>query len=270
VQADDGRELWTAVSGVGPPLVLCHGGPGLWDMFGSLAAELSDAHTVWRWDQRGGGRSAPGGPYTIERFVADVDAVVDAAGPPVALLGHSWGAQLALAYALRHPAKITRLVYVSGTGLSVESWRPEFRAAFRRRLGPDADRLAELEEAGATRAAAVLQWTADVVDPARAPGIAEQMATPWFEVDREANRGIHLDQTAHWDEAAVEEACRTLAVPTLILEGADDIRPRWAVDSLAAALPDVTRVTLPGVGHLPWLEAPEPSFAALREFLGSG
>jgi proline iminopeptidase len=59
-------------------------------------------------------------------------------------------------------------------------------------------------------------------------------------------------------------------VPTLILEGAADPRPRWAVDSLAAALPDVTRVALPGVGHIPWLEAPEPALAALRGFLEAG
>lgn len=38
-------------------------------------------------------------------------------------------------------------------------------------------------------------------------------------------------------------------------------------DSLAAALPEARRVVLPGVGHIPWLEAPEPSFAALRGFL---
>ena len=40
MRADDGCELWTDVSGSGPPLVLCHGGPGLWDMFGELAEEL--------------------------------------------------------------------------------------------------------------------------------------------------------------------------------------------------------------------------------------
>jgi len=45
VPADDGCRLWTAETGHGTPLIMCHGGPGLWDMFGpsvvdSLAAEL--------------------------------------------------------------------------------------------------------------------------------------------------------------------------------------------------------------------------------------
>jgi proline iminopeptidase len=270
VLTDDGCRLWTETSGTGRPVVLCHGGPGLWDMFGGLAEELSDIRTVWRWDQRGCGRSEPGGPYTLDRFVADLDAVVAAAGAPVDLLGHSWGAQLALAYALRHPGKVTRLVYLSGTGLSVDAWRPAFRAAYVRRLGRDAARLRELDEAGAARAAAMLRWTADVVDPARAAAIAEQMATPWFEINLDASRGIADDVAEHWDEAAVEAACRDLQVPTLILDGAEDTRPRWAVDPLAAALPAVTRVTLPGVGHLPWLEAPAETLAVLRDFLEPG
>lgn len=264
---DDGHRLWTSVTGQGPPLVLCHGGPGLWDMFAELAADLADRHTVVRWDQRGCGRSQPGGPYTLARAVADVDAVVRAAGAPAALLGHSWGATLALAYALEHPDRVSRLVYVAGTGTSVDAWRPEYRAAFVRALGPRAARLRELE-ATDPRAAAMLQWTVDVVDPARVEAIVGAMATPWFGVNHDAHRGLQDDVAARWDEAAVLARCRELAVPTLILEGAADIRPRWAVDALAGALPDVTRVTLPGVGHLPWLEAPEPSLAALRDFLG--
>ncbi|HMD25630.1 MAG TPA: hypothetical protein VKH61_16155 [Streptosporangiaceae bacterium] len=42
----------------------------------------------------------------------------------------------------------------------------------------------------------------------------------------------------------------------LIIDGAADLRPRWAVDSLEQALPRVTRVVLPDVGHMPWLEVP--------------
>ncbi|HST63563.1 MAG TPA: alpha/beta hydrolase [Mycobacteriales bacterium] len=269
MRADDGRELWTEVSGTGPAVVLVHGGPGLWDMFGALAADLADRFTVWRWDQRGCGRSAPGGPYTVERFVADLDAVVTAAGAPVAVLGHSWGAQLALRYALAHPDRVTRLVYLAGTGLSPTAWKPAFHAAFVRRIGPDAARLLALRERY-DRAAAVLQWTADVADPARAEEIAEAMATPWFAVNMDVNAGIAADVAAHWDEAALEEACRQLTVPTLILDGAADIRPRWALDTLAAALPGVTRVTLPGVGHVPWLEAPDAALPPLRAFLEAG
>lgn len=237
-------------------------------MFEGLAEQLADLRTVWRWDQRGCGRSRGDGPHTVDRYVADLDEIVTAAGAPVDLLGHSWGAQLALTYALAHPDRVRRLVYVSGVGLSLHSWRPEFAARTARRLDPD--RVHTLEAGGRQREAAMLQWAADVPDPARGAELAEAMATPWFPINDTAPAGINADLAAHWDEAAVEAACRSLAVPTLILEGAEDRRPRWAVDPLAAALPDVTRVVLPGVGHLPWLEAPEPALAALRGFLEAG
>ncbi|MFJ6390850.1 alpha/beta fold hydrolase [Streptomyces sp. NPDC091972] len=97
---EDGVRLWAERSGAGEPLVLCHGGPGLWDMFEDLAALLDDRATVIRWDQRGCGRSERcAGPWTTDRFAADLDAVrhhfgLDGMTP----LGHSWGAQLALSH----------------------------------------------------------------------------------------------------------------------------------------------------------------------------
>jgi len=51
--------------------------------------------------------------------------------------------------------------------------------------------------------------------------------------------------------------CERLDVPVLIIDGAADLRPRWAVNTLERALPRVTRLVLPGVGHVPWLEEPE-------------
>jgi proline iminopeptidase len=270
VLTDDGHRLWTETTGRGDPLVLCHGGPGLWDMFGDLARMLAGVRTVHRWDQRGCGRSQPGGPYSIARSVADLDAVRRHLGHErMALLGHSWGAQVALRYALDHPDRVTRLIYLSGTGLSADSWRDAFHASFDRRLGADRTRLDELEAGSAAdqRAAAVLRWSADFVDRARARQHAEAMATPWFPVNWEANRLLNAEIKATWRESELIAACRELPVPTLILEGAEDLRPRWAVDSLAAVLPAVTRVTLDGVGHLPWIEAPQATAAALREFL---
>ncbi|WP_414944449.1 alpha/beta fold hydrolase [Amycolatopsis sp. cmx-11-32] len=68
-------------------------------------------------------------------------------------------------------------------------------------------------------------------------------------------------------EEALIEDCRALTVPTLIIDGMADNRPRWAVDSLEQALPSVTRVRLPGVGHVPWLEAPDAFRGALVDFL---
>lgn len=132
---DDRCALWTTETGVGDPVLLCHGGPGLWDMFGDLAGDLASRFRLIRWDQRGGGRSERRGPYTLQRMVADVDAVRDHYGlDRVAVLGHSWGAHLGLLYALAHPDRVSKLVYVSGVGLGHE-WHAEFKRNFEQALG---------------------------------------------------------------------------------------------------------------------------------------
>ena len=52
VELPDGTQLWVKTSGEGPHVVCCHGGPGLWDYLGDLAALLDDLHLVVRFDPR--------------------------------------------------------------------------------------------------------------------------------------------------------------------------------------------------------------------------
>ncbi len=266
VRADDNCRLWTAETGRGEPLVMCHGGPGLWDMAGSLAASLAGRFRVIRWDQRGCGRSEHRGPYSVARCVADLDAVRAQAGPgKAALFGHSWGATLALRYALDHPDRVSALVYACGTGLGW-AWREPFGQAISARLAPHRARIEELKAAGQDREATIVQWSADF-DDSRAREHAEEMATPWFGVNQDCYTQIWSELQRTWHEDELIAQCRQLQIPVLILDGARDLRPRWAVDSLERALPRVTRVVLPDAGHIPWLEAPEEVIGPLRDFL---
>jgi proline iminopeptidase len=268
VTADDGVRLWAARSGRGTPLVLCHGGPGLWDMFEDAAELLADTAAVVRWDQRGCGRSERcAGPWTTERFVADLDDVrryfdLDR----MALLGHSWGAHLALSYALAHPERVSALVYVAGTGIGpVADWHEAFVENLRARLGERPERLSRWRELtdrprpteAEEREQAILQWSAEFEDRDRAPAHAERMATPWFGINTECNKTLNVESRRTTGTPDLYAACQALDVPVLIVDGAGDIRPRSAVDSLEQALPRVRRVVLPGAGHLPWVEDPE-------------
>jgi proline iminopeptidase len=276
VVTDDGCRLWTGRSGAGQPVVLCHGGPGWWDTFADLAGLLDDAATVVRWDQRGCGRSARRGPYTIARSVADLDAVRRHHGlTRTALLGHSWGADLALRFALAHPDLVTGLVYVSGTGIDPESsWHAAYERNLRDRLGGHLGRWQALKRrqgrtAAEDRELAVLQLAADFADRDRALEHARRETTPWFGVNHECNRAINADRRRRWPDDELRRACRALHVPTLIVDGADDIRPRGVVDSLEQALPRARRVVLEGAAHLPWVEAPAAFRSAVAGFLAS-
>jgi proline iminopeptidase len=93
------------------------------------------------------------------------------------------------------------------------------------------------------------------------------MATPWFAINRECYDGIWGEVRRTWREPELIAECRELTTPVLIVDGETDLRPRWAVDSLEQALPNVTRVILPGLGHVPWLEAPQEVTELLLGFL---
>ncbi|MCX4905191.1 alpha/beta fold hydrolase [Streptomyces sp. NBC_00878] len=268
VRTDDGVRLWASRSGHGAPLVLCHGGPGLWDMFGDVAGMFTDAATVIRWDQRGCGRSERcAGPWTSERFVADLDAVRRHFGlERMALLGHSWGAQLALSYALAHPERVSALVYVSGTGIGPDSdWHGAYQRTFAARLGEHPERLARFHELteyqsrteAEERELAVLRWSVEFEDRERDLEHAGRMADPWFEINTDCNQAFNAERRSSWGTPELHAACQALDLPVAVVDGARDIRPRSAVDSLERALPRVRRTILPDAGHLPWVEDPQ-------------
>ncbi len=267
--ADDGCRLWTEQTGAGSPLVLCHGGPGLWDYFGDVAALLGDRARIVRWDQRGCGRSERRGPYSVGRSVADLEAVRERlAGPRTALLGHSWGAYLALRYALEHPERVSALVYVAGTGIDPDrGWRPHFEANLRRRLG--ADLTPGMPAPGEEREWAVRLWTADFADPDTARQHAERQATPWLGINVDCGAAVNAEVKQELRAGGLAARCRALDLPVLIIDGPEDIRPRWAVDSLHRALPDVRRVSLAGAGHSPWVEDPDGFRRAVAQFLAA-
>ena len=265
VTADDGVRLWASRSGRGTPgttpLVLCHGGPGLWDMSEDVTGMIDDRATVVRWDQRGCGRSEPcAGPWTTDRFVADLDAVRrHFALEWIALLGHSWGASLALNYALAHPERVAALIYVSGTGIGPDAdWHGAYKANLLARLGEDPQRLARWRELPDTsRERAVLQWSTEFVDREQAIRHAEAMADPWFPINFPCNKALNAEARHSAGTTALQSACQALELPVVVVDGDMDIRPRSAVDSLVRALPQVRRVTLADSGHLPWAEDPD-------------
>ena len=272
VAVDDGCRLWTATTGVGAPLVLCHGGPGLWDYLSPVAAMLDDSYTVHRWDQRGSGRSSVTPPYSIERFVADLDALRSHFGYECWIVGgHSWGASLALHYALAHPRRTRALVYISGTGIG-HGWRHRSQDERTRRLRADGAerRWRDLDSRERTdaeeRELCILTWMTDYADMALGRAAAEAMLADGYLPNYVVNRALSARAL---DEARMIERCRGLAVPILIVHGDADPRPTWALDSLVAALPDVTRVVIEGAGHAVWDEAPEAFRDSLRSFLAS-
>jgi|GEM_PF-5201376 len=110
------NSLWYDESGEGEPLTAVHGlgfSHALWE---PLRARLTTAVRMLTFDLRGHGRSGPlMGPYHPEVLVEDLRMLLDARGVPAThLIGHGEGALVALLFALKYPARVHRLVLLSG------------------------------------------------------------------------------------------------------------------------------------------------------------
>lgn len=257
VQLRDGATIWTATSGTGPPVVCCHGGPGLWDYLGALAALIEDVFTVVRFDQRGCGRSSGSGPFTIAQAVDDLDQIRAALGfGRWGVIGHSWGAELALRYAIQSPERTTGIVYIAGIGAG-EEFRDEYVAERDRRLGADLGRWQALGKRARTPAEerewCRLQWRPDF---SPSPAAAAHAAALWR--TRPAGTAANADAARElWADRDTENLltrARGVRSPVTMLFGADDPRPWSASNSLFEALPNPDRIVLAGAGHAPWVE----------------
>jgi len=106
-------DLYVKVTGQGAPLLLMHGGPGL-DHTSLLPLQaLADQFTMIYYDQRCNGlsNSAQVSSMTFDNLTADADALRQALGfDQWAVLGHSFGGQVALEYALRFPQSLSHLI----------------------------------------------------------------------------------------------------------------------------------------------------------------
>src|SRR5215470_15345200 len=104
-------------------VVAVHGGPAAAGDLAPLARKLGERWRVLEPYQRGRGSR----PLTVSTHVQDLDDLIHerCAGRPTIIVGHSWGAMLALAYAAEHPATAAALVLV-GCGTFSRGARQEF------------------------------------------------------------------------------------------------------------------------------------------------
>lgn len=150
IKMDDGIRLatWSAgqPSDGAPSLVMVHGGPGLRDYLGPVAAEVADLCRVHRYDQRGTGESPWDGEHTIARHIRDLELLLDAWGYSRAVLvGHSFGTDLASFFLLAHPERVAGIIYLSGPFLG--PWRePTHATEVSRRSRSNSHALRRLEQ----------------------------------------------------------------------------------------------------------------------------
>ena len=270
--ASDGVGIAYATVGQGPPLVKAPNWLNHleydWEspVWRHVLQGLARDHLLIRHDQRGTGLSdREVEDVSFEAFVRDLETVVDAAGlDRFPLLGISQGCSVSIAYAVRHPERVTHLVFYGGymrgrikrgSPASVEheqalstlmrtGWgqeNPAFRQIFTTQFLPDGT-------------AEQFQWFNDLMRITVSPENA-------------------LRQRATMNEIDVSHLAPDVAVPTLVLHARDNaIVPFEEGRRMAATIPGARFVALEGRNHLILEDEPAwPRFLEeVRSFLGSG
>lgn len=246
--------LHAYVDGDGPRLVLVHGFAQSAQCWGPMADDLATDHEVLRFDAPGHGRSARAEPGLSEgaRLMAE-------RGGPATYLGYSMGGRYLLHCALECPDVVRGLVLVSTTA-GIDD--PAARAT-RRRLD---EAMAERLEAQGLDAF-LDAWLAQPLfsglvettqfRPARAENTVAGLAASL----RRAGTGT---QQALWDRLA------DLAMPVLVMAGADDARFRTEAQRMVAVIgTNATMAVIAGAGHAAHLEQPREFVHTLRPWLAA-
>ncbi len=245
----DGGRLAYEVAGAGPPLLLVHGFSMDRRMWRAMLPDLTARHTVVMTDLRGFGQSdTPRGPYT---HAGDLVGLLDALGiARVAVAGLSLGGGVAIELALNHPDRVSALIAIDAI-LEGFPWTIDWDLKVKTRT------LDEIRRAWL--ASELLAW------PSRDPVIAEQMTEM-----------VNAYSGWHWRnrnpliraERPAMSRLAEITTPTLALVGERDHADFRAIATLLAAEISGARLsTLPGVGHLPPLEAPGAIARAILDFL---
>ena len=248
----------------GSRVIVVHGGPGACGSMAPVARELADSFRVLEPFQSSLAT-------TVADHVADLHEVVESCCDSVApaLVGHSWGAMLSLAYAAAHPDAAGPIALVCSGTFDLPS-RDQLSANMATRMNDDMRRRFEQVD----------QLT-DPNDRFRALGsltmelYSFDLVTTDQEIDDSepgSNHETWEDMVRLQTEGVYPAAFAAIKSPVLMLHGADDPHPGQMIRaSLGPHIPQLEYCEWQRCGHYPWLEKSTRNefFSGLRNWLAN-
>jgi pimeloyl-ACP methyl ester carboxylesterase len=246
-----------------PPLLLIHGSGAAGASWGLMVPALAVHHHVIRVDLPGCGKSPPAPSYDVPAQAYRVAAVLDDLGlRRVAVAGHSSGGYVGTALAEQRPDLVGWLALIS-TGPSLDALLPQ-PVILRVLLGPPLGPLIWSIRSDAWIRKGVSATAARPVD------VPDDMVTGVRGIKYRTMRKVLRRNAAYIAERSVPERVAALEVPVLVICGAADRRWDLASARQYDAVPNAQVELLPGVGHIPILEAPETTSKLLLGFTVTG
>jgi proline iminopeptidase len=209
--------LWSTISGQGIPILFFNGGPGCDDYLEPVAKLIHDMCRVVRFEARGCGRSDWDGNYDLDTLLEDVEALRKAYGfERWLLLGHSFGSDVALAYALRYPARTIGIIGITGGRIvNDREWHETYRS--------------------------------------RLASVGEDLGGKVFHADPEVNKQSNASWRSFCKQPSLLREMADLDVPCVFINASEDIRPNWPTQQLAKLIPKGKYIEIAGAAHTIWL-----------------
>ncbi len=276
VSLDDAR-LFYEVVGSGDPILVVHGGPGLDHAYLRPGLDaLANRNTLIYYDQRGTGRSSAElspSAINLDAFVQDIDALRQVLGfDRVTVMGHSFGALIAIEYARRHPDETRALILLTPTEPGSRYADATAQRQHDRQTVEDAQEMRDLRasEGFEARDPATLAQVYRVAfrqimrDRAMIDMVNLDLATATARNGQDVARllGTSLGTVDWWDRLGTIEA------PVLVLQGRYDAPPLEMGQALAEAFPRGQYEVL-NTGHFPYVEDREALLSAISGFFAT-
>jgi pimeloyl-ACP methyl ester carboxylesterase len=258
----DGRPVFFREAGQGPPALFLHCGLAHSGAFAGLMAALNSRLAMRALDLPGHGGTGYDPSIPVQAQAAANALALIGDGPPAHLIGHSFGATVALRLAVEAPERVASLTLIEPVQYSLlaDSGLPAFAAEL-----DEEDALQQAAAAGDWRRAAEVflsRW-------GPAGGLAAM--TP----KQAANAVARMPLVIASERDLVGDAARLrradlagVRCPVLLVAGADSPPVVHAIfDTIAGELPAARRLTVPGAGHMVPITHPGPVSEAVAGFL---
>jgi pimeloyl-ACP methyl ester carboxylesterase len=253
IPSRDGTLIAVECAGVGPNLVIVHGGIGDRSRWKPLFPFFASHFTVCAMDRRGRGESGDSADYSLQKGAEDVAAVVNSRPDPVFVLGHSIGGVCALEAAFL-TGKISKLVL----------YEPPVQD---RNHEAVATKMENMIRAGESEQALVTFLQEIVmISPSELARIKAQRSWPHRIADvRKQIREIRALDAYHFDAKRVSD----LKIPTLLLTGSQTASPdlKRAITSLMDCLPNRSLVVFQAQEHNAMDTIPQEFAETVTRFL---
>lgn len=252
-------------AGAGPGVVCLHSNASHSGQWRELMDLLSPTCHVLAPDGYNAGKSPAwpvDQPLCLDDEVALLEPVLARAGSPLVLVGHSYGAAVALIAALRHPGRVRALALYEPTLFSLleqEAPSPNEADGIRHAVAAAGEAL----DRGDTDSAA-----GNFIDYWMGPGSWVTTPAPRKPAMAESIRQVRRWGDALFNEATPLAALGALDVPVLYMVGArSPASAKGVARLLCATLPQVERLTFDGLGHMGPITHAQPVNTAIARFL---